>query len=649
MTRTTPRILAAARGAALALAAAWFGAGPAASAAPEPTAPAAATAASPHDAAGPTTGAWVHAYAAYGQPKYPKGFDHFDYVNPDAPKRGTLYLRQPDRRTSFDKFNPYTLKGNAPAGVAFLVESLAATSSDEPQTMYGLLAQEMLVAPDKSSITFRLNPLARFHNGKPVQAADVLHSYRQLSGPQAAPGVRMQLSVIKGVDALDERTVRVNLADKSNDALFIAGGLPVFSREWGAQGPGKPAKKFDEIVTEYPIGTGPYTIDKVVSGRRVEFVRDPGYWARDLGVRRGFFNFDRIVYRYYLDATVSTEAFKTGEFDILREYSSRAWVRQHQGAKWRSGKILKDMFETQVGQGMQSYLFNLRRPVFKDARVRQALAYTFDFDALNKLKLLKRSNSLFNNSEFAAAGTPSPGELKLLEPFRAELPPEVFGPAYAAPETGLDPKRLRSNLLKARELFAQAGWKLAADGAMRNGKGEAFEIEYLSNREDNPSIDLWNVNLRKLGIEIRVRTVDFALYRNRLQKYDFDMVTIRTGDFTLPIVTDLVQEYGSASADEEGNNNYRGVKSRAVDHVLAQMGRATTLEELRDGARALDRIVMWSHWQMPDVYAADERASYWDRFGMPAVKPKYFSIEAPSSEQPPWAVGTWWVKDGAAR
>lgn len=600
-------------------------------------------------AAAPTTGTWVHAYASFGQPKYPKGFAHFDYVNPDAPKRGTIYLKNPDRRTSFDKFNPYTLRGNSPAGVSFMVEPLAAISSDEPQTMYGLLAQEMLIAPDKSSITFRLNPLARFHNGKFVTAQDVLHSYKQLSGPQAAPGVRMQLSAIKGVDVLDERTVRFNLTDNTNEALFIAGGLPVFSRDWGGQGPGRPVKKFDEIVTEYPIGTGPYTIDKVVSGRRIEFARNPDYWARDLGVRRGFFNFDRIVYRYYLDNTVSTEAFKTGEFDILREYSSRGWVRQHQGAKWRSGKILKDMFETQVGQGMQSYLFNLRRPVFKDARVRQALAYTFDFDALNKLKLLRRSNSLFNNSEFAADGLPSPGELKLLEPFRASLPPEVFGPAYAAPETGLDPKRLRANLLKARQLFAQAGWKLSADGVLRNEKGEAFGIEYLSNREENPSIDLWNVNLRKLGFEIKVRTVDFALYRNRLQKYDFDMVTIRTGDFTLPVVTDLVQEYGSQAADEEGNNNYRGVKSKAVDHVLAEMGRAKTLGELRDGARALDRIVMWNHWQMPDVYAADERASYWDRFGMPAVKPKYFSIEAPSSEQPPWAVGTWWIRDGAVR
>jgi microcin C transport system substrate-binding protein len=600
-------------------------------------------------AATPTTGTWVHAYASFGEPKYPRGFTHFDYVNPDAPKRGTLYLRNPDRRTSFDKFNPYTVKGNAPAGVSFMIEPLAATSSDEPQTMYGLLAQEMMVAPDKSSITFRLNPLARFHNGDPVTAEDVRHSFKQLSGPQAAPGVRMQLSVIKGLDVLDERTVRFNLADKSSDALFIAGGLPVFSRQWGAPGPGQPPKKFDDIVGEYPIGTGPYTIDKVVSGRRIEFVRKADYWARDLGVRRGFFNFDRIVYRYYLDAAVSMEAFKAGEFDLIREYSSRSWVRQHQGAKWRAQKIVKDMFETQVGQGLQSYLLNLRRPMFKDARVRQALAYTFDFDALNKLKLLKRANSLFNNSEFAADGLPSAGELKLLEPFRASLPPEVFGPAYRAPETGLDPKRLRANLLKARELFAQAGWKLADDGVMRDASGKAFEIEYLSSREENPSIDLWNVNLRKLGIEIKVRPVDFALYRNRLQEYDFDMVTIRTGDFTLPVATDLVQEYGSQSADEKGNSNYRGVKSKAVDRVLETMTQARTLEELRDAARALDRIVMWSHWQVPDVYAADERASYWDRFGMPAVRPKYFSIEAPSADQPPWAVGTWWIKDGAVR
>lgn len=589
-------------------------------------------------------GQWVHAYAAYGEPKYPKGFAHFEYVNPDAPKRGTLYLRNPDRRTSFDKFNPYTVKGSAPAGVTmFLLEPLAMAASDEPQTMYGLLAQEIWVAPDKSFVSFRLNPLARFQNGDPVTAEDVKYSFERQSSKQAAPGLRAALAVIKAVVVLDPLTVRFDLNEPTNDAVFTAASLTIFSRKWGA------GQKLDEVITEYPIGSGPYKIDKVDSGRRIEFVRLPNYWGRDLAVRRGFFNFDRVVYRYYLDEPVAREAFKAGEFDLYREYVANSWARQHQGPKWRDGRILKDLFETKTGQGLQSHLLNLRRPLFQDARVRFALAHAYDFDYANKLKLRKRANSVFNNSEFAADGLPSEGELKLLEPFRAQLPAEVFGPPYRAPETGLQPQQLRANLLKAKTLLEQAGWTLAADGKLRNGKGEAFEFEYLTTREEDPRPPMWQSNLSKLGILMNIRVVDFALFRNRLDEHDFDVVTIATGPFNLPNAQVLEQQYGSKAADEKGNGNYRGVKSPAVDHIIQAMSQAKTLAELRDASRALDRVVMWSHWQVPDVYTADEPASYWNRFGMPAVRPKYFSLESPSSEDPPWAVTTWWIKDGAVR
>ncbi len=589
-------------------------------------------------------GQWVHAYAAYGEPKYPKGFSHFEYVNPDAPKGGTLYLRNPDRRTSFDKFNPYTVKGSAPAGVTmFLLEPLAMGSSDEPQTMYGLLAQEMLIAPGKTAITFRLNPLARFHNGDPVTADDVKYSYTQQSSKQAAPALRAALGVIKAVVVLDRLTVRFDLNEPTNDALFTAAGLTVFSKKWGT------GKKFDEVITEYPIGTGPYKIAEVDSGRRIEFERLPNYWGRDLSVRRGFFNFERVVYRYYLDEPVAREAFKAGEFDLYREYVASGWARQHQGPKWRDGRILKDLFETQTGQGLQSHVVNLRRLLFQDARVRFALAHAYDFDYANKLKLRKRANSVFNNSEFAAEGLPSEGELKLLEPFRDQLPKEVFGPPYRAPETGLQPQQLRANLLKARGLLEEAGWKLAPDGLLRNAKGEAFEFEYLTTRDEDPRPPMWQGNLRKLGIRMNIRVVDFALFRNRLDEHDFDVVTLATGPFNLPNAQVLKQQYGSKAADEKGNGNYRGVKSPAIDHLVQVMSEAATLAQLRDAARALDRIVMWSHWQVPDVYTADEPASYWNRFGMPAIRPKYFSLESPSSEDPPWAVTTWWIKDGAVR
>ena len=592
--------------------------------------------------------AWAHAYAAFGQPKYPAGFAHFDYVNPDAPKGGTINLRNPDRRSSFDKFNPFTVRGNAPAGMSiFMFESLTVLGSDELQTMYGLLAEAIAVAPDKSSISFRLNPKARFTNGDPVTAADVKYSFESMSGKYAAPSLRATLAGVERVVVLDERSVRFDLRERTNDMLFTVGGLAVFSRKWALTPEGQP-KRFDEIVSEYPITSGPYTIAKADSGRRLEFKRDPNYWARDEGVRRGMFNWDRVVYRYYADQAVAREAFKAGEFDIFKEYSGRAWARQHKGVKWDDGRIRKDLFETSVGQGLQAYMMNMRRPLFQDIRVREALGYTYDFDTSNRLGLFKRANSQFNNSEFAAQGLPTPGELKLLEPFRAELPPAVFGPAYVAPGTGRDPKRLRQNLLKARDLLAQAGWKLAPDGKLRNAKGEAFEFEFLNPGEGGGRMADWQANLEKLGITMKERNVDFALYRRRLEEYDFDMIAIAGGDFTLPDATGLQSAFGSKSADEKGNNNFRGVKSRAADHLIKLMSEAQTLDELRDAARALDRVIMWSHWQVPDLYASDEKSSYWNRFGMPAQRPRYFTIDTGSGFAA-WPLETWWIKDPAKR
>ena len=595
---------------------------------------------------GPVLGVWTHGYAAFGKPKYPRDFQNFEYVNPAAPRNGTLYLRNPDRRTSFDKFNNYTLKGNAPAGnTLFMFESLALLSADEPQTIYGLLAEEMLVAPDKSSVTFRLHPKAKFYNGDPVTAADVKHSFDSLSSKYASPAVQSPLAAIERLVVLDPRTVRFDLKDKSNDTVFMAGSMVVFSAKWGLGADGKP-KRFDQIITEYPITSGPYTIALVDSGRRIEYKRNPDYWARDLPMRRGFFNFDRIVYRYYKDNDVAREAFKAGEFDILKEYSARSWVRQHAGPKWESGVIKKDPFPTAFGQMQQAFDYNLRLPKYKDIRVREAVALTYDFEmTVNRYKQYIRADSMFANTEFAAEGVPSPAELKLLEPFRSQLPATVFGPAFVAPRTEGEPAQLRRNLLKARELFNAAGWKLAPDGLLRNADGVAFEVEYMRPGEGSSNLPEWQKNMEKLGARLKFRDVDFALYQRRLQEYDFDMVAIVEGKFTLPAVADLVALYGSKSADEKGNSNYRGVKSPAVDSLLKTMGDAQTLDELRTASRALDRVVMWSWWQVPYLYSANERASYWDKFGMPKVRPKYFSIESPADPfYPAWPITTWWLK-----
>jgi len=619
-----------------------------------PSAPAAATSTAAAGTSAAEAG-WVHAYAAFGTPRYPRDFTHFEYLNPDAPKGGTLYLRNPDRRTSFDKLNYYTVKGNAPAGVAiFMIETLAFLGADEAQTMYGLLAEAMLVARDKSSITFRLDARARFSNGDPVTSEDVKFSYDTLTGPNVSPSYPTDYAGVERAVVVDARTIRFELKDKTSDQMFKLGHLPVFSHKYGMKADGS-HPPFDQIVNEIPIGSGPYTIARMDSGRRIEFQRNPDYWARDLPVRRGMYNFDRIVYRYYQDEDISIEAFKAGEYDIVRVYSALIWARQLRGAKFDDGRIVKRAIHVGTGQGLQAYELNLRRPIFQDIRVRHALVLTYDWETNNRYRDfgLKRASSVFNNSEFAAEGLPSPGELRLLEPFRDQIPKEVFGPPFVAPRTDSDPNALRRNLLEARSLLEAAGWKLAADGVLRNARGEPFVVELLapSSQDTDRRMLPWGRNGAKLGMTIRARRVDFALFSRRLDEFDFDMATIVEPAFQLPAVADYVSLYGSKAADEKGSGNYRGVKSPAADHVLAAMAKATTLADFRDACRALDRLVMWSYWQVPELYSDDERLAYWTRFGIPAVQPLHFTTAlAPDLDtRLAWPITSWWAKPAEKR
>jgi peptide/nickel transport system substrate-binding protein/microcin C transport system substrate-binding protein len=598
---------------------------------------------------------WVHAFAAFGEPKYSRGFDHFDYLNPSAPKGGTLYLPNPDRRTSFDKLNYFTVKGNAPAGIAlFMIETLAFLGADEAQTMYGLLAEEMLVAPDRSSITFRMNPKARFSNGDPVTSEDVKFSFDTLTSSYVSPTYLTDYAGVAKAAIVDERTIRFELKDKSTDQMFKLGRLPVFSRKWGMKADGS-RPPFDQIVNEVPIGSGAYTIARSDSGRRFELQRNPDYWARDLPVRRGMYNFDRIVYRYYKDEDIAIEAFKAGEYDIVRMYSASIWARQLRGPKFDSGQIVKRAIHVGTGQGLQAYELNLRQPIFQDIRMRQALVLTYDWETNNRYRDfgLKRASSVFNNSEFAAEGLPSPGELKLLKPFRDQIPKEVFGPPYVAPRTDTSPNALRNNLLQARALLEAAGWKLDADGVLRNAKGDPFVIELLapSSQDTDRRMLPWGRNGAKLGMTIRARRVDFALFNRRLEEFDFDMATIVEPAFQLPLAADYLSLYGSKAADEKGSNNLRGVKSPAADHILAAMAAATTLADFRDACRALDRLVMWSYWQVPELYSDDERLAYWTKFGIPAVQPIHFQTDLPPDDDSrmPWPITAWWSKGAETR
>lgn len=604
----------------------------------------------PTPAAAASATGWSHAYAPYSQPKYPAGFDHFEFADPQAKKGGTLYLANPDLRTSFDKFNPFTIKGQAPAGLTiFMMETLAIPSGDEPGTIYGLVAEAINVAPDRSSVAFRIHPQARFTNGDPVTASDMKFVFETLTSKYVAPAYRTAFAGVERAVVVDERTIRFDLKDRTVDTVNTVAGLPVFSRKWGL-GPDGKAQPFDQVITEYPITTGPYRIALADSGRRLDLEKRADYWARDLGIRRGFFNFERVVYRYYKDGAVSMEAFKAGEFDIIQEYSARRWSQVHAGVKWRDGRIKKEVMPTGTGAGFTSYQLNLRRPMFADIRVREALDLAFDFAWINKRGQYKRTYSMFANSQFAAEGLPGPGELKLLEPFRSELVPAVFGPAYEPPRTDRGPLALRENLLKARDLLAQAGYSLGPDGVLRNAAGLRLEIEYMSAQDGAArTVAAWISNLEKLGVVLKVRQVDFALYRRRLETFDFDMIPIRTPDFTLPSALDYIDTFGSKAATEEGSGNLRGVRSKAVDSVLEALSNARTMQELQDACRALDRIVMHNHWQVPNLYAANFRVSYWDRFERPKTMPLFYTIESASDPLPQWPIITWWFKPGAAR
>ncbi len=589
---------------------------------------------------GDFTGRWVHAFAAYGAPKYGPDFTHFEYVNPEAPKGGTLRLKNPDRRTSFDKYNPWTTRGNSPSGVLiWMVEGLGHLSQDEPLAVYGLLAEAINVMPDFSGVTFRIRREARFNNGDAVTAEDVKHSFTMLASKGASPAYQTLVSGIARVEAVDARTVRFDFKEKARDQVFTAALMPVFSRQWGA------GKAMDAIVTDFPLTSGPYLIDKVDMPRRIEFKLNPAYWGKGLALRRGHFNFERVVYRMYSDNLIALEAFKAGEFDLLKEYRSRTWVRQHAGVKWEEGRIVKVDMQTAFGNYMQAYNINMRRPLFQDIRVREALVYTYDFETLNRTKVFKRVNSEFNNTEFAAQGLPSAAELALLEPFRAQLPPRVFGPAWVAPRTDGGPDALRRNLLKARDLLEQAGWTLDAAGVLRNAKGEPFEFEYMQPQASS-NVD-WQRNLQKLGITLKDRVVDFALYRRRIQQYDYDMVTIAEGPFTLPEPGKLAGLFGSKSFAEQGNANYRGVNSPVADALLKAITQAGTMQALRDASRAFDRVVTWSFWQIPDLYSGVENVSHWNKFGKPAVMARYFRADTLINgfvEHGPWPLWTWWDK-----
>jgi microcin C transport system substrate-binding protein len=584
--------------------------------------------------------AWAaHAYALWGDPRYPAGFAHFAYVNPQAPKGGELRLVSNLRTSTFDKYNPFTIKGSAPAYLSSLMfDSLLVGSLDETATGYGLLAEDVQVAQDGLSATFRLRPEARFHNGKPVLAADVKHSYDTLVGPHTSPAYKTLLIDVAGVDVLGERTVRYRFHKPNRELPLTVGGLPVFSRDWGVEN--GQAKPFDQVVMDVPIGSGPYRVGPVRFGKDITYVRDPDYWARDLNVRKGTANFDRITVKIYKDNTARLEALKAGEFDLMRFFSAGDWARRVNGRKFDTGELVKGEFAHKLPSGYQSYVLNTRRPFLQDVRVREALGLALDYEWMNRQMFYgayQRVNGLFGNTACETRGTPSPQELELMEPLRKHIPPAAFGPMTVPPRTDGD-SSLRANLRRAQQLLKEAGWEVR-DGALRNAQGQAMALEYMDSNEGGVRVVTpWMRSLEKLGISLRFRAVDFALYQQRLQKFDFDITSMAFQGTHNP-GQEFADLFGSQAADTEDSGNFAGVKSPAVDALIAAMTSAKTEAQLLPACHALERVIAHGHYLIPQWTAGTHRMAYnaW-RLARPEALPPYSNGEG-------WAIDTWWAHD----
>ncbi len=580
-----------------------------------------------------------HAYSLWGDIKYPAGFAHFDYVNPAAPKGGELVAVSNLRVSTFDKYNPFTIRGNAPAYLdTLLFESLLTGALDEPGTGYGLLAEDVSVAADGLSAVFKLRAAAKFHSGKPVLASDVKHSYEVLSSKFVRPSYRTLLEDVSGVDVIDERTVRFNFKKKNRELPLTVGGIPIFSRDWGIEKDGK-RKPFDQVVTDMPIGSGAYKVGPVNFGKDITYVRDAAYWGKEINVNRGTHNFDKITIKIYKDNTARLEGLKAGEFDFMQFYSAGDWARRVSGKRFDDGRLKKGEFKHRQPTGFQSYIFNTRKEKFQDVRVREAIGMAMDFNWMSRQMfygLYTRVNGLFGNTDCQATGMPSPQELALLEPWRGKIPAAAFGEMTSPPNTdGQD--RLRENLRKAMVLLKDAGYTVQG-GKMKNAKGEPLVIELLDSSEAGSRTHSAMVrNLAKIGIEMRMRIVDFALYQTRVQKFDFDMVIMAFPGTHTP-GQEYAEVFGSKAADTQDSGNYAGIKSPAVDDLLAKLVAAQSKAELLPVCKALERVIAHSHIFIPQWSSTQHNVAY------AAQKLSFKEPMPPFAKADAWLLDTWWAK-----
>ncbi|CAK0747076.1 microcin C transport system substrate-binding protein [Gammaproteobacteria bacterium] len=567
----------------------------------------------------------VHGLAMHGDLKYRSDFSHFEYVNPEAPRGGTLHLAAIG---TYDSLNPFILKGIAPASNGFLFDTLAVQSQDEPFSEYGLVAETIETPPDRSWVEYTLRREARFHDGSPIGVADIIWSFETLKA-KGHPFYRNYYSSIINAESVGARTVRFTFATGSNRELpLILGQMPILSKIYWEK------RDFDKTTLEPPLSSGPYQVEKMEPGRSITYQRVADYWGKDLPVNRGRYNFDRIQIDYYRDSMVALEALKAGEYDLRVENIAKNWANAYDVPAVRDGWLKKVEISNDEPAGMQAFFYNTRRPVFHDRRVREALAYAFDFQWTNKNlfhSAYTRTTSFFANSELAARGLPSPAELTVLTPFRGKIPEEVFNREYQPPVSD-GSGQIRDNLRLAMILLKQAGWSVKEQRMINETSGQPLEFEVLLSSSDFERVVLPFVrNLERLGIMVRIRTVDPTQYQNRIDSFDYDL-TVEHFSQSLSPGNEQRDLWSSEYATREGSRNISGVRDPVVDQLVEQIIAAKNREELVTRTRSLDRVLLWSFYVIPHWHLNFYRVAYWDKLGRPNISPRY-------------ALGleTWWL------
>ncbi|MFC7053252.1 extracellular solute-binding protein [Hansschlegelia quercus] len=572
--------------------------------------------------------AWRHGVSLMGDVKYPEGFAHFDYVNPDAPKGGRVRL---GAFGGFDSFNGFIPRGSEAAGLSLVYDTLMEHAFDEPSTEYGLIAEAVKYPADFSSATFRLRPEARFNDGAPVTVEDVVWSFETLK--RVNPLLQRYYHDVTKAEATGEREVTFTFSGPGNRELpQIVGQLQILPKHFweGADASGK-KRNIDEGTLEKPVGSGPYRIKDFAPGRWIAYERVPDYWGAKLPVRVGTNNFDEIRYDYFRDTTVLVEAFKGDQFDYREENSAKNWATAYAFPAVEQKRVVLEQFRDSQSGRMQAYAFNTRREKFADPRVRRAFNLAFDFEEINRTIMFGqyvRIDSYFFGTELASKGLPDGREKEILESVRDKIPAEVFTTPYANPVGG-SPELARKNLREAVDLLKQAGWTVSRDGgkpALKNAKGETFVVEFIyADPSAERILSFYVPALERLGIEVRQRLLDDSQYVNRIRSFDFDVITMGWGQSLSP-GNEQRDQWGSAAADVAGTQNVVGIKDAGIDALIDRLIYAKDREELVAATHALDRVLLAHNYVVPQFSSVADRTARWDRFSRPDRLPPVGSL-----------------------